>query len=175
VDGVRAHGVVPLAPGAVIALGVHTLVFEPPVDVVGDPDGDHRLLLLRDEAAARGGRTLPAGAALSAAELARAHELGLSLVALADRAGLRELLARLAGELGAERACLVASTGDGRRFRPICVHGATTVTTSTTLIARVFAEGAALAVDDAQGNVSFAGAASVLTHDLRAVLIAPLV
>ncbi|KAB2838637.1 FHA domain-containing protein [bacterium] len=36
VDGVRVQGAVPLAPGAVIALGMHTLVFDPPVDVVGD-------------------------------------------------------------------------------------------------------------------------------------------
>ncbi|HUQ03825.1 MAG TPA: sigma 54-interacting transcriptional regulator [Kofleriaceae bacterium] len=179
VDGVRVQGTVALAPGAVIALGVHTLVFDPPVDVVGDADGDHRLLLLRDEAAARGARALPASAALPPAELTRMHALGLSLVATADRGGLRELLARLAAELGAERACLVAATRAAtvapRPFRPICVHGATTVTTSTTLVARVLAEGTALAVDDAQGHVSFAGAESVLTHDLRAVLVAPLV
>jgi transcriptional regulator with GAF, ATPase, and Fis domain len=175
VDGVRVQGAVPLAAGAVIALGMHTLVFDPPVDVVGDADGDHRLLLLQDEAAARGARALPASAALPAAELTRMHALGLALVATADRGGLRELLARLVAELGAERACLVAATGTGQRYRPICVHGAATVTTSTTLVARVLAEGTALVVDDAQGHVSFAGAQSVLTHDLRAVLIAPLV
>ena len=172
VDGVRVQGAVPLAPGAVIALGMHTLVFDPPVDVVGDADGDHRLLLLRDESAARGARALPAGVTLPAEELARMHAFGLSLVAAADRGGLRELLARLVSELGADRACLVAAPP---RLRPICVHGATTVTTSTTLVTRALAEGTALAVDDAQGHVSFAGAASVLAHDLHAVLVAPLV
>ena len=172
VDGALARGPVPLTAGAVITLGNHTLVFDPPVDVLGDADGDHRLLLLRDEAAARGARALPPGTALAPAELARVHGVGLGLVAEADRGGLRALLVRLCDELGAERACLVSTVG--ARHRPLCVHGAPTVTTSTTLLARALAEGTALAVDDAQGHVSFAGATSVLTHDLRAVLVAPL-
>ncbi len=176
VDGVLTRGPVPLRPGALIALGSHRLVFDPPLDVVGDADGDHRLLLLRDEAAGHGARALPAGAALSAAELARCHALALALVALADRGGLGAVLAGLCAELGAERGCLIAATGNpGRPLRPLCMHGGATVTASTTLIARALAEGTGLVVDDAQGNVSFAGAASVLTHDLRAVLVAPLV
>ena len=174
VDGVPAAGEVALRPGAVIALGSHRLVFEPPVDVVGDRDGDHRLLLLRDDAAARGARTLPAGHALAASELARLAGAALALVGHADRGGLGATLAALCAELGAERACLVVSDG-ARPWRPLCVHGGATVTTSTTLLARAVAEGQPLAVDDAQGDVSFAGAASVLTHDLRAVMVAPLV
>jgi DNA-binding NtrC family response regulator len=55
------------------------------------------------------------------------------------------------------------------------VYGSRSVTTSTTLMRRALAEGAALAVDDAQGHVSFASAKSVLAYDLRSVVVAPLV
>jgi DNA-binding NtrC family response regulator/pSer/pThr/pTyr-binding forkhead associated (FHA) protein len=174
VDGALAKGAVPLSPGAVIALGAHRLVFDPPVDVLGDRDGDHRLLVVRDDDAGRGARALPAGGALAGPELARVHGVGLALIDAADRGGLGALLAGLCAELGAERACVAVTAGSGRPLRPLCVHGGATVTTSTTLIERALAEGP-LAVDDARGHVSFAGAASVLTHDLRAVLVAPLV
>src|SRR5690348_2682469 len=47
-NGTRVNGAliraatVPLPAGAMIELGVHRLVFEPPVDVLGDRDGDGR-------------------------------------------------------------------------------------------------------------------------------------
>ena len=174
VDGniVRA-ATVALRDGAVIELGAHRLLFDPPVDVVGDRDGDRRVLLVRDETAARGARRLPPSFTRPAAELARDHERALALIAAADRGGLGALLAAVCEDLGAERACLVATAPDGT-LRPLCVHGGPTVTTSTTLIHLAAAERAPLAVDDAQGHVSFAAATSVLAHDLRAVLIAPL-
>ncbi len=174
VDGalIRAASV-PLRDGALIELGSHRLLFDPPVDVVGDRDGDHRLLLVRDETAARGARRLPEGFDRSAAELTRDHERALRLIAAADRGGLGALLAAVCEDLGAERACLVATTSDGG-LRPLCVHGSATVTTSMTLLQLATSEQVPLAVDDAQGDVSFATASSVLAHDLRAVLVAPL-
>ncbi len=179
-NGTRVDGAViraatiPLREGALIELGSHRLLFDPPVDVVGDRDGDHRLLLVRDDTAARGARRLPAGITRSSAELTRDHEHALQLIAAADRGGLGALLAAVCESLGAERACLVATTPDGG-LRPLCVHGSATVTTSTTLIQRAMTEQVPLAVDDAQGDVSFATASSVLAHDLRAVLAAPLI
>ena len=174
VDGalVRA-ATVALRAGAVIDLGGHRLLFDPPVDVAGDRDGERRLLLVRDDAAARGARPLPAGATLPPAELAQVPTQAIALVAAADRGGLGAMLADLCGALGAERACLVALTADGG-LRPLCVHGSAAVTTSTTLVQRALAERVALVVDDAQGHVSFAAATSVLAHDLRAVMVVPL-
>ena len=175
VDGVLIRAAtVPLRDGAVIELGSHRLLFDPPVDVVGDRDGDRRLLLMRDETAARGARRLPVGFSRAPAELVRDHEQALVLIAAADRGGLGALLAALCEDVGAERACLVATAPDGG-LRPLCVHGSTTITTSTTLIQRAMTDQVSLAVDDAQGDVSFATASSVLAHDLRAVLVAPLV
>ena len=175
VDGVLIRAAtVPLRDGAVIELGSHRLLFDPPVDVVGDRDGDRRLLLVRDETAARGARRLPVGFSRAPAELVRDHEQALVLIAAADRGGLGALLAALCEDVGAERACLVATAPDGG-LRPLCVHGSTTITTSTTLIQRAMTDQVSLAVDDAQGDVSFATASSVLAHDLRAVLVAPLV
>jgi DNA-binding NtrC family response regulator len=179
-NGTRVNGTViraatvPLAAGSLIELGTHRLVFDPPVDVLGDRDGDGRLLLVRDDAALRGVRRLPAGFARGAAELARDHEQALALLAAADRGGLGAMLGLVCAELGAERACLVAAMPGGA-LRPLCVHGSATVTSSSTLIRRVLDERVPLAVDDAQGDVSFADASSVLAHDLRAVIVAPLV
>jgi len=178
-NGTRVNGTlvreatVPLPAGAVIELGTHRLVFDPPVDVLGDRDGDRRLLLVHDDAAARGARRAPA-ISRTAAELARDHDQALALIAAADRAGLGALLAAVCNEIGAERACLVATLPDGG-LRPLCVHGSATVTTSSTLLRRALDERVPLAVDDAQGDVSFADASSVLAHDLRAVIVAPLV
>jgi DNA-binding NtrC family response regulator len=173
VDGEVVRGAtMPLREGAVIELGGNRLLFDPPVDVVGDRDGDNRVLLVPDEAAARGARKLPAG--YVNANLARDHARALALVGVADRGGLGALLAEVCADIGAERACLVATTREGA-FKPLCVYGSRSVTTSTTLMRRALAEGAALAVDDAQGHVSFASAKSVLAYDLRSVVVAPLV
>ena len=114
VDGAVIHAAtVALREGSVIELGAHRLLFDPPVDVLGDRDGDGRLLLVRDDAAARGARRLGAGFARSAAQLARDHARALALIAAADRGGLGALLAALCEELGAERACLVQAAPDG--------------------------------------------------------------
>ena len=175
-NGTRVDGAVvreaklALREGAVIELGSNRLLFDPPLDVIGDRDGDHRVLLVPDEAAARGARRLPAGLARSAADLARDHARSLSLIGVADRGGLAPMLAELCADVGAERACLVDPT-----LKPLCVHGSRAVTTSTTLLRRAMSEGVALAVDDAQGDVSFASARSVLAYDLRSVVVAPLV
>ena len=149
-------------------------MFDPPIDVLGDRDGDGRLVVVRDDTVARSARRLPAGFTRGAAELARDHEQALALVAAADRGGLGALLALVCNEVGAERACLVATAPDGA-LRPLSVYGSTIVTSSSTLIRRALDEGVPLAVDDAQGDVSFAHAASVIAHDLRAVLVTPLV
>jgi DNA-binding NtrC family response regulator len=173
VDGATIRvATVPLREGAVIELGNNRLLFDPPVDVLGDRDGDNRVLVVRDDEAARGARRLPATFSRTATELARDHARGLALIGIADRGGLSALVAALCEELGAERACLVTMR-DGT-LRPLCVHGSRTVTTSSTLIKRAITEGVPLAVDDAQGNVSFMGAKSVLAHDLRSVVVAPL-
>jgi transcriptional regulator with GAF, ATPase, and Fis domain len=169
VDGaVIRGGIASLREGALIELGAARLLFDPPLDVIGDREGDARLLLVRDEAAARGARRLAAAHAI-APELAR----GIALIDAADRSGLGALLAMLCTELGAERACLVTNR-DGM-LRPLCVYGGKAVTASTTLIQRAITEGIPLAVDDAQGDVSFAVAKSILAHDLRSVIVAPLV
>jgi DNA-binding NtrC family response regulator len=173
VDGAVVHGaVVPLREGSVIELGAHRLLFDPPVDVLGDREGDGRLLLVRDDDAARGARRLAAGFARHPAQLARDHALALALISAADRGGLAAMLAMLCEELGAERACVV-QVADGA-LRPLSVFGSRAVTTSTTLVQRALAEGVPLAVDDAQGDVSFAAARSVLAHALRSVVVAPL-
>ncbi len=179
-NGTRVDGAVvreaklALREGAVIELGSNRLLFDPPLDVIGDRDGDNRVLLVPDEAAARGARRLPAGLVRSAADLARDHARSLSLIGAADRGGLAPMLAELCADIGAERACLVA-TNAGGALKPLCVHGSRAVTTSTTLLRRAMTEGVALAVDDAQGDVSFASARSVLAYDLRSVVVAPLV
>lgn len=166
-NGTRVDGAVvreaklALREGAVIELGSNRLLFDPPLDVIGDRDGDNRVLLVPDEAAARGARRLPAGLVRSAADLARDHARSLSLIGAADRGGLAPMLAELCADIGAERACLVA-TNAGGALKPLCVHGSRAVTTSTTLLRRAMTEGVALAVDDAQGDVSFASARSVL-------------
>ncbi|MDQ3336445.1 MAG: sigma 54-interacting transcriptional regulator [Myxococcota bacterium] len=174
VDGAVIHAAtVPLREGSVIELGAHRLLFDPPVDVLGDREGDGRLLLVRDDDAARGARRLAPGFARHPAQLARDHAQALALIAAADRGGLSALLATLCDELGAERACVVQVTPEGA-LRPLCVFGSRAVTTSTTLVHRALAEGVPLGVDDAQGDVSFAAARSVLAHALRSVVVAPL-
>jgi len=95
------------------------------------------------------------------------------LIDVADRGGLGALLADVCDAVHAQRGCLVATNAEGA-LKPLCVHGSRSVTTSTTLIRRAIREEAALAVDDAQGDVSFASARSVLAYDLRSVVIAPL-
>ena len=175
VDGaIVRQATVPLRDGAVIELGANRLLFDPPVDVLGDRDGDNRVLLVPDEAAARGARHLPPAHARSPADLARDHARALALIGIADRGGLGALLAALCDDVGAERGCLVATNRDGA-LKPLCVYGSRSVTTSTTLIRRAQEEGIAFAVDDAQGDVSFASARSVLAHDLRSVIVVPLV
>jgi DNA-binding NtrC family response regulator len=179
-NGTRVDGAivreakVALREGAVIELGSNRLLFDPPIDVIGDRDGDNRVLLVPDEAAARGARRLPASFARSPADLARDGARALALIGEADRGGLGALLAALCEDVGAERACLVATNRDGA-LKPLCVHGSRSVTTSTTLIKRAMSERVALAVDDAQGDVSFASAKSVLAFDLRSVVVTPLV
>jgi DNA-binding NtrC family response regulator len=178
-NGTRVDGVVvreatvPLRGGAVIELGASRLLFDPPIDVLGDRDGDNRVLLVPDEAAARGARRVPAGFVRSPADLARDPARVLALIGIADRSGLAALLAELCADVGAERACLVAHREGA--LKPLCVHGSRSVTASTTLLRRAMTERVALAVDDAQGDVSFASARSVLAHDLRSVVVAPLV
>ncbi len=178
-NGTRVDGAVvrearvPLREGAVIEIGSSRLLFDPPLDVIGDRDGDNRVLLVPDEAAARGARRLPAGFVRSPAELARDQVRMLALIAVADRGGLGALLAELCEDVVAERACLVATDRSGA-LKPLCIHGSRSVTASTTLLRRAMSEGVALAVDDAQGDVSFASARSVLAYDLRSVVIAPL-
>ncbi len=179
-NGTRVDGAVvqksraALREGALIELGSHRLLFDPPIDVLGDRDGDNRVLLVPDEDAARGARKLPAGFVRATTDLARDKERALALIATADRGGLGALLAELCEDVGAERACLVATTRDGT-LKPLCVHGSRAVTASTTLLRRAMVERVALAVDDAQGHVSFASARSVLAYDLRSVVVAPLV
>jgi DNA-binding NtrC family response regulator/pSer/pThr/pTyr-binding forkhead associated (FHA) protein len=178
-NGTRVDGAVvrvatvALREGALIELGKTRLLFDPPVDVLGDRDGDNRVLLVPDEAAARGARKLPLAFARSVADLARDHARALALIAAADRGGLGPMLAELCEDVGAERGCLVATSRDGA-LKPLAVHGSRSVTTSATVIRRAIAEGVALAIDDAQGDVSFATAKSVLAYDLRAVIVAPL-
>ncbi|MFN0246805.1 MAG: sigma 54-interacting transcriptional regulator [Kofleriaceae bacterium] len=175
VDGtVVREAKVALREGAVIELGSNRLLFDPPIDVIGDRDGDNRVLLVPDEAAARGARRLPANLVRSAADLARDHARGLALIGDADRGGLGALLAALCEDVGAERACLVSTNREGA-LKPLSVHGSRSVTTSTTLLRRAMGERVALAVDDAQGDVSFASARSVLAYDLRSVVVTPLV
>ena len=171
VDGRVVDGAVALRPGAVIELATHRLVFDPPIDVVGDRDGDGRIVLVADDGAARGARVAD-DVAIPASELCALHAIALGLIATADRAGLGAALAAASAALGGERGCLVALGPRGPR--PLALCGGATVTVSTTLLDRAIAERRALVVDDAQGDVSFAGAASVLAHELRAVLIVPL-
>ncbi len=167
VDGARLAGPTPLRDGAVVELGGHTFLFNPPLEVVPDRDGDHPLLLVHDPA---GGAGVAAGGDSAAAPV---HPAVQAALCAAAGLGARALCAAAAARTGATRVALLR-WDPARGLRPVAmVADGGQLALSATLAEAVVAARQPRRLDDALAELGVHPARSVLAHQLRAVMLAP--
>jgi Nif-specific regulatory protein len=174
VNGARIDGPRVLADGDELRIGAHAFVFNPPIDVAGDRDGDKLLCLVSDAGAAPSApRPIDPAARLDAAALLEAHRAGLSVLRAAAEGGLALALSRAVELSGAERG-FIARRG-ARGWEPLAIHtGGRLLVVSHTLLDEVASARAPVLVHDALDDVRFAGARSVVEQRLRSLMLAPL-
>jgi len=178
--GTRVDRPTRLTDGDEIRLGEHVFIFNPPLDVLHEQRGDKTVLVV-DADGEQGPVTAlareDAARAIDRDALLAIHELTCALVAELD-VGL--LLGKLLGSLlerfGADRGLVLLRERKTGRWRPLAVRTERPgVAISRTLVERAAAERRALLFHDALGEVSFVGARSIVEHQLRSVMLVPLV
>jgi transcriptional regulator with GAF, ATPase, and Fis domain len=188
VNGARIGAPTELADGDELQIGSHRFAFNPPVDIIGDRDGDKALHLVRADvrapAAAAAPVTLGVPRQLDAGTLRAIHRLAVDALAAAlaapagqggDRSAPLALLLRgLAALVGAQRG-FVARLDPRAGWRPLVVHAdGPAIAISATVLERAVAERRPFLVTDALAEVGFSAARSVLEQRLRAMLVIPL-
>jgi transcriptional regulator with GAF, ATPase, and Fis domain len=178
--GSRIDGPMRLSDGDDIRLGDHVFIFNPTLDVLHERGGDKTVLVIDSEEADHPITTLDPGATTERIDrdaLLAIHELTCELVAELDIGLLLgKLLDRLIEHFRADRGLVLLREPKTARLRPLAVRtDRPGVAVSRTLVEQAAAEGRSLLFHDALGEVSFVGARSIVEHQLRSVMLVPLI
>jgi transcriptional regulator with GAF, ATPase, and Fis domain len=177
--GSRVEGAAHLADGDEIRIGDHLFIFNPGLDVLHEPGGDKTVLVVGDEPVEQAVTVLERGDALERIDrdaLLAIHDLTCEVVAELDLGLLLgKLLDRLISHFGADRGFVLKRDPAGGKLRPLAVRTESPgVAVSRTLVERAVAQRRPLLFHDALGEVSFVGARSIVEHQLRSVMLVPL-
>jgi len=180
VGGSRIDGPVRLVDGDEIGLGDHAFIYNPPIDVLHELRGDKTVLVVGaeiDEPEVTALQGTGAAEQIDREALLAIHELTCELVAELDIGLLLgKLLDRLSVHFGADRGVVLLREPRSEGWRPLAVKtDRPGLAVSRTLIDRAASERRPLLFHDALGEVSFAGARSIVEHQLRSVMLVPLV
>ncbi|MBW2276971.1 MAG: sigma 54-interacting transcriptional regulator [Deltaproteobacteria bacterium] len=180
VGGSKLDGPVRLGDGDEIRLGDHVFIYNPSIDVMHERRGDKTVLVVGAEIDEPEVTTLERSDAAQRVDrdaLLAIHELTCELVAELDIGLLLgKLLDRLSAHFGADRGVILLREPQTDRWRPLAVKtDRPGIAISRTLLDRATAERRALLFHDALGEVSFVGARSIVEHQLRSVMLVPLV
>ena len=174
----RIAGPAPLGDGDMIRLGSHTFAFNPPLDLIGDRDGDRALCLVSgEEGAPRLSSELDRAAAeIDAGALLELHALSCRILAQLELEPLlNELIDAIMGYFDAHRGFILGVDARAGALKPLVIRSdREALAVSKTLIERVVRDRAPLLVEDALEDVSFVGARSVIQQRLRSVMVVPL-
>ncbi len=179
-NGVRLTGEARLAQGDAIGIGGQLLVFDADVEVLHAPQQQKMVYLLNDEdngAQTRTFDTETAGfSALESDSLLAIHELTVQLIAELEPTVLYDrLLDRLIAHVGADRGFILMKTRRRGTFRPLAVRtDKKAVALSRALVDRVLESRQPLLLDNALDDVSFQGSKSLVRHQIRSVMVVPL-
>ncbi|MFH2006504.1 MAG: sigma 54-interacting transcriptional regulator [bacterium] len=180
-----------LQVGDEIRLGGASLIFEPPLEVQHERGGDKTLYVIDDEALAppAGGagkveRVEAVGDAVGASAVAELdpeallaiHELTCEVMGLLDlELLLGKLLDRLMAFFEADRGFVLLRGEVSGRLRPAVIRTEReAVAISRSLIDHAVKERVPVLVSDAIDDVSFEGSRSVIAHQLRSVMLVPM-
>ena len=168
-----------LGDGDVIRLGSHVFSFNPPLDLLGDRDGDKSLYLVSGaEGEVRRACALERSTTeIDSVALLELHDLSCRILAELDLdALLHELIDGIITFFGGHRGFILGVDPQRGSLKPLVIRSdKAAVAMSTTLLERVVRDRTPLLFEDALEDVSFVGARSVVEHGLRSVMVVPLV
>jgi len=177
--GTRVSAPVRLAPGDELSLGGLAVIFEPTLELLHERGGDKTLFLVQEDAGA--GEPLPArpvapGDGLDSATLLAIWELTCDLAGELDPEVLVvRLLDRLLSFFEADRGFVLLRSERSGRLTPAVIRTEReAVAISRSLVDYALGQCAPVLVSDAIEDLTFEGAKSVIAHQLRSVMLAPL-
>ena len=177
--GSRVSKPVRLATGDEVSLGGLAVVFDPPLELLHERGGDKTLYLVEEDAGS--GEPLEARFAapaqgLDPSAMRAIFDLTCALVGEVDPEVLvAELMDRLLSFFGADRGFVLLRSGRSGRLTPAVIRTEReAVAISRSLVEHTVRERLPVLVPDAIEDVTFEGAKSVIAHQLRSVMLAPL-
>ncbi len=177
VNGARVGAPTLLTDGDAVALGTVSFVFNPPVEVLCDPDGDKTVCILKGaEGAVSEAVSLdPNGESLKPTDMTAVLRIACDLASELDIDKLFPMmLNRLMSHFSADRGCILTVERAGALKPRATVSDQPFAALSRTLIDRAFETRAPLLFHHAIENVSFVGPRSVIEHRLSSVMLVPL-
>ncbi len=179
--GARVTEPVRLAAGDEVSLGGLSVIFDPPLELLHERGGDKTLYLVGDdvhsgEAPEAQADTLAHGLDQEPATLVALHELTCELMGELDPEALVvALMDRLLEFFGADRGFVLLHSERTGRLTPAVIRTEReAVAISRSLVDHALRERVPVLVSDAIEDVTFEGAKSVVAHQLRSVMLAPL-
>ncbi len=176
--GVRVSEAVRLKPGDELSLGGLKVIFEPPVELLHERGGDKTLYLVDEDAGvALAAESAPvAPQRLAPASLVAIHELSCGLAAVLEPDALAgALMDQLLAYFEADRGFVLLRSGRSGRLTPVVIRTERdAVAISRALVDHALATREPVLVPDAIEDVTFEGSRSVIAHQLRSVMLAPL-
>ena len=179
-NGARLDAPAPLKDGDEIGVGDHTFVFNPPVDVLYERSGDKSVYLVKED-------HLPhlnsqydtlgeAPEKVDHESLLAIHHLTCEVMSELDLdLLLNKLMDRLMTYFSADRGLMLSYRKSGRRIRPLVVRTEkSAMAISHTLLKKAVKEKGPILIPDALENLSFQAGMSVVEHQLRSVMLVPL-
>ena len=181
--GTRVSEPVRLAPGDELSLGGLAVIFEPALELLHERGGDKTLYLVEEdpegakpvEGLSRAIDEAP-GAGIDPATMLAMHELTCALTAELDPEVLMvQLMDRLLAFFDADRGFVLLRNERSGRLTPAVIRTEKeAVAISRSLVEHAVRERVPVLVPDAIEDVTFEGAKSVIAHQLRSVMLAPL-
>jgi transcriptional regulator with GAF, ATPase, and Fis domain len=179
--GVRVSVPVRLAVGDEVSLGGLSVIFDPPVELLHERGGDKTLYLVEEDVG--GGEPVEGrsdaavhGLALDPSALVALHQLTCELAGELDPEALAVgLMDRLLAFFGADRGFVLLHSERTGRLTPAVIRTEReAVAISRSLVDHALRERVPVLVSDAIEDLTFEGAKSVVAHQLRSVMLAPL-
>ncbi len=180
-NGKCIHSLVKIKDGDEIQIGDHVFIFNPPLDILHERKGDKSLLLVSEEPAP----AVEYGSLLHCDEFEPVNgntfqsiydflcditsELDLDVL-------LNKLISKLIAYFSADRGYILSYDSKIRKCRPlVIITEKENMALSSTLLDMAVAEKRPLLVHDALEDISFAEGKSILKHQLRSVMLIPLI
>lgn len=178
-NGDRIDVPLKLRKGDEVVIGNTSFIFDPDIEILFDQRGEKTVLVVDDQEQLNADTLVEPESlhTLPKSSLVEIHTFACEVLGLLELNSLLDsLLQKFVSHFGADRGFILLKDRNRDRFRPAAIKSEkSSIALSQTLLDRVVRDKKPLLVQNAVENVSFVNAKSIIKHQLRSVMILPLI